>query len=58
VIVRRLSAITNSGKEDLAKCVQISCPMRSGFYGSVDVRRRRVGGRSPMLGVNHIYIVL
>jgi hypothetical protein len=27
------------GKEDLARCTQISCPMRSGFCGSVHVRR-------------------
>jgi hypothetical protein len=31
--------VPNSGKEDLAKCVQISCPMRSWFCGSVHVRR-------------------
>jgi hypothetical protein len=29
----------NSGKEDLARCAQISCPMWSWFCGSVHVRR-------------------
>jgi hypothetical protein len=38
VIVRRLYAVPNSGKEDLERCMQISCPMRSGFCGSVHVR--------------------
>jgi hypothetical protein len=31
--------VPNSGKEDLAKCTQISCPMQSWFCGSVHVRR-------------------
>jgi hypothetical protein len=26
------------GKEDLARCAQISCPMQSGFLGFVHVR--------------------
>jgi hypothetical protein len=39
VIIRRLYAVPNLGNEDLAKCVQISYPMQSGFCGSVHVRR-------------------
>jgi hypothetical protein len=38
VIVRRLCAEPSSGKEDLVRCTQISCPMRSWFFGSVHVR--------------------
>jgi hypothetical protein len=39
VIVRRLYAVSNAGKEDLAKCAQIFCPMRSWFCGILHVRR-------------------
>ena len=38
VIVRRLCVVSNLGKEDLAKCAQISFPMQSWFHGSVHVR--------------------
>jgi hypothetical protein len=39
VIVRMLCVEPISGKEDLARCMQISCPMWSWFCGSVHVRR-------------------
>jgi hypothetical protein len=39
VIVKRLCVVPSSGKEDLARYAQISCPMRSWFCGSVHVRR-------------------
>jgi hypothetical protein len=38
VILRRLCVVPNSGKEDLVRCMQISCLMQSGFCGSVHVR--------------------
>jgi hypothetical protein len=38
VIVRRLWVVPSSGKEDLARCAQISYPMRSWFCGSMHVR--------------------
>jgi hypothetical protein len=31
--------VPSLGKEDLARCAQISCPMWSFFLGSVHVRR-------------------
>jgi hypothetical protein len=31
--------VPNLGKEDLARCARISCPMQSGLCGSVHVRR-------------------
>jgi hypothetical protein len=39
VIVKRLCVVPSSGKEDLVRCAQISCPMQSWFCGSVHVRR-------------------
>jgi hypothetical protein len=39
VIVRRIYVVPSSGKEDLARCTHISCPMRSWLCGSVHVRR-------------------
>jgi hypothetical protein len=38
VIVKRLYVVPSSGKEDLARCTQISCPMRSWFCRFVHVR--------------------
>jgi hypothetical protein len=38
VIVRRFCVVPNSGKEDLVRCAQIFYPMRSWFFGSVQVR--------------------
>jgi hypothetical protein len=31
--------LSNSGKEDLARCTQIACPLQSWIYGLVHVRR-------------------
>jgi hypothetical protein len=38
VIVRRIYVVPRSGKDNLARCAHISCPMQSGFCGSVHVR--------------------
>ena len=55
----------NSGKKDLAMCVQIFCPMRSCLCGSVHVRileetnnkRRRLVDIAPHWGEPHISYV-
>ena len=53
-------------KEDLAECAQISCLLQSKILmlcackklGKKIIKKRRVGGRSPRLGVKHVYPVL
>ena len=39
MIVKRPFAVPSLGKEDLARCAQISCHMQSWFCGSVHVIR-------------------
>jgi hypothetical protein len=39
MIVRRFYVVPSSGKEDLVRFLQISCPMQSWICGSMHVRR-------------------
>jgi hypothetical protein len=58
----------NSGKEDLTRCTQISCPMRGWLCGSVHVRILKETNKeeeelvdvAPHWGepLNHVYLVL